>query len=166
MKEPGCICLLIVLVFLLSSPSAAWETDKELTIPLPSPVEIRESERCVCDTLVGTSMRASENSKKFVTATVMQGTERVAFEVAEDALHFRSGADAETKEREPARFRIIHNRDQRLVAVLYTLTERGFIIDVFNLDKRTGIALWTRTNSSDPSGIGYPSVKSTYLFCR
>ena len=72
----------------------------------------------------------------------------------------------EIGEAKAAQFQIIHNSDEQVTSILSQETALGHTVDIFTLNKKNGMAVWTKTRSSDLLSGGTPSAQSFYLKCK
>jgi hypothetical protein len=93
------------------------------------------------------------------------GTDKLAIEVRGRELHFVTSASVETGAAFGPPFRIIKNDDSALAAVDLQEGLMGFTLSSFLLNKRNGLAVWTK---SRPSFLIHaePDTQAHYLRCR
>ena len=171
MKNQGLI-LVMIGVSMLFFYNSGLTYDKELNFPLPELLPLITPNQCRCEAIVSTGLFAdttslSPNIKKGISAGLNKGTDKISIQIDGDTLYFLSGASFETGEAKPAQFKIFHHSKEHLLAIISEETPAGgYTVDIFTLNKKTGLAVWTKTRSSELFRGNIPSAQTFYLKCR
>ena len=154
----------LLVVFAIFSTSLA--VDKRLKFPLPHFSPLVTADQCRCEAIVGAFLHANTTEDKGVLGEVFKGTDKISLQIEGDILYFLSGASFKLGEAKPVLFKIIHNSEEQVLAILPEQTTFGYTVDIFTLNKKTGVAVWTKTRSYDSFSGGAPSAQSFYLKCK
>jgi predicted transcriptional regulator len=93
---------------------------------------------------------------------VNEGTDSLAIEIQNDVLYIMTNVGFESASAKRAEFEVVSNSDETVLAVT---SEGERTVDVFTLDKTTGMAVWTKTRSEDLI-FGSPTAQSFLLTCQ
>lgn len=124
-----------------------------------------------CKSVVGSIMNGGDTTtRQSITAEVFDGTDVIAVEVNEEGKFiFLTRASVEIGETgSNDDWNILQNSDSYLITSLTNINNEqpdNSYIDTFYLDKRTGMALWTKTNSSGLMS-NTPNSQSYILKCQ
>lgn len=119
-----------------------------------------------CNSLISTFIHGGNNAlEKGVYGELNKGTDKVAIEVEGDKLYFLTRASVEVGTARGEPWNIVKNSNDRIVALYNGLDQMGTDVNLFILNKKNGIAVWTKTNS-DLFGTENPGAQSFYLVCR
>jgi hypothetical protein len=159
------ISIAIVLLLFSSLPQVV-AGGKELKIPLPSLAPPMSSDQCRCESLINAAVFADTLSQKNIVGTLSKGTDEISIEIKGNILYFLSGASFKQGGARPAEFRVVHNTNEQILAICSQETGNGYTVDIFALNKKTGIAVWTKTRSYDLFSGGHPLGYCIYLKCK
>jgi len=117
-----------------------------------------------CEALIDSDITGSplKSLTYGIEATVGKGVNKVSLQIKDEkTLSFLSGASFDTGETEGVDFSIVKNDNKELVAAMWNGTSMNTVV----LDKKNGLAIWTKSRSDFPV-YGAPSVDLSYLICR
>jgi len=157
------VCSIVAAGLLTTQSSIALETDRELRFPLPRLSPVVNPSQTRCEAVVSTGLYANTIGEKGILAQLARGTDKISIEVDGDVLYFLTGAGFNLGGAKGAKFQVLHNSEQQILAIT---SEGGKTVDVFTLNKKTGLAVWTKTRFLDFMSGGNPSAQSFYLMCR
>lgn len=160
------ICVIVISLILVNTSVVSLAADKELNFPLPNLSPLITHDQCRCEAIVSAGLYANTIQNKGISGELSKGTDKISVRIKGNILHFLSGASFETGEANAAQFQIIHNSDEQVSGILTQKTAFGLTVDIFTLNKKTGMAVWTKTRSSDLLAGGNPSAQSLYLKCK
>jgi hypothetical protein len=156
--------------------------------PLP-PAAATRGPSFVCESLLSTSInpqRADEAEYFEITETTLlkpdsetrellerqqlaaaadRGTDVMAIEIDNNNVKFITRASVEIGQASPALFAITKNDESVLLAVALDETLFGVVADSLLLNKKNGLAVWTKSRSASILG-DQPTTQSLYLRCR
>jgi hypothetical protein len=159
------LSLVMAGVSLLFFYNCSLTADKELNFPLPELSPLMTPNQCHCEAIVSAGLYADTLLKKQIWSTLYKGTDKVSIQIEGDTLYFLSGASFGIGEAKPAQFKIVNQPQEQVVAIRSQEMIDGYTIDIFTLNKKTGLAVWTKTRSNDAISGGTPSTQSSYLKC-
>jgi len=121
-----------------------------------------------CSAVLGSSLQTEsrEQAKDAgIKGTLFDATDRIAIEVVDDKLHFLTRAMFEAGDvKDESPFSVLVNDEAQLVAMDYDV-DRGVFINVFSLNRKTGIAVWSKSRSIDFLTRN-PDIQSYVLSCE
>jgi hypothetical protein len=161
----------LILVILIIMVIFIWESSTKKVLELPYPQVFTQEgikNKYFCEALLGTMIMApAENIgkiKKGVKGEVFKGTDKISIEIRGDKLHFLTRASFEAGDAADENpWSIIYNDKHTVLAV--DAIEKNLIVNVFALNKDTGIANWTKLRSADII-TGNPDGQSYCLKCE
>lgn len=159
--------LIAVLVVVFMATARVAKTGRELEFPAPQKPLYKIGNAIFCAAIIGSTLEAytGVSSKKCIRGNLFKGTDQVAIEVEGDALYFTTKAAFEAGQvRDKSPFKVLVNSESQLVAIDYD-ESLGAYINVFALNRRTGIAVWSKSRSRDFL-TGNPDVQSYILSCE
>lgn len=160
------ICVIAFSLMFASTTALSSAADKELRFPLPNLLPLTTQDQCKCEAVVSAGLYANTIQNKGISGELSKGIDKISVRIEGNILHFLSGASFETGEAKTAQFQIIHNSDEHVSGILTQKTAFGLTVDIFTLNKKTGMSVWTKTRSSDMLAGGTPSAQSFYLKCK
>jgi len=135
------------------------------------PMEAKGKIQLSCEIVVGTQLfplpQWKDEGKNKVEASISTGGSRIAVEIGEKTIKFLTSTSVESGIIEPAEFTIVSNDDKSLVAVLYEGSAgiaKSRIANSFILDKKSGLAVWTKSRDSFITD-DIPDSQTYYLQC-
>ena len=155
----------INLLVMLTTISSVLAADRKLEFALPHLSPLVTPNQCRCKAIVSSQLFANTIRKKGIEAKLAKGTDKVSIQIEGDILYFLSDASFNLGEAKPAKFQVIYNTEEEVLAICHQQTA-GYTVDIFTLHKKTGLALWTKTRSFDLLSGGTPSGQSFYLICK
>jgi hypothetical protein len=160
------IYIIVIPLIFVNTSILSLAADKELKFPLPNLSPLITNEQCRCEAIVGAGLYGSTIQNKGILGQLSKGTDKISIRIEGNILHFLSGASFEIGEAKAAQFKIISGSDEEVTAILPQETALGYTVDIFTLNKKTGLAVWTKTRSYDAWSGGAPSAQSFYLRCK
>jgi len=160
------ILTIFVLLILVNNSMVSFAAGKELKFPVPTLSPLINQDQCKCEAIVSAVLYANTIQNKGIYGQLFEGTDKVSIRIEGNILHFLSGASFETGEAKAAQFKILHKSNEQVLGVLTQETPLGYTVDIFTLNKNNGMAVWTKTRSSDLLSGGTPSGQSFYLKCK
>lgn len=160
------LCIIIISLMLANTVVISFAADKELKFPLPNLSPLLTNDQCRCEAIVSAGLFGNTIQNKGIFGQLSKGTDKLSIRIEGNILHFLSGASFEIGEAKAAQFQIIHNSDEQVTSILSQETALGHTVDIFTLNKENGMAVWTKTRSSDLLSGGTPSAQSFYLKCK
>ena len=152
-----------------SDPSIALGADRELRFPLPpglSPLSSARLRSLRCEAVVSTGVFANTDIEpKSILAKLTKGMDDLSIQVEGDILYFLTSSDFKLGSK-ASKFRVVHNSEQQILAIIPEEEPGAYTVDIFALNKKTGLAVWTKTKSLDIFSDGLPSAQSFYFACR
>jgi len=159
--------ILIVLFFSILTGFAVyfWKPSK-IKLPFPYTMKPVSETQFSCESLVSTFIHGGDNAlEKGVYGELNKGTDKVAIEIEGEKLYFLTRASVEVGTAKGEPWNIVKNSTDRVVALYNGLEGMGTDINIFILNKKNGIAVWSKTNS-DLFGTENPGAQTFYLICR
>lgn len=163
---PSCLLAFLIVVLLFSSQAQAKDTSVKRPLP-PAPV-LPIEDNFFCSAILGSSLYTE--SRKEVEDSGIKGmlfdaTDRIAIKVEGDKLRFLSKASFEAGDVEDeSPFSVLVNDAEQVVAIDYDIG-RGVFINTFALNRKTGIAVWSKSRSVDFLTLN-PDNQSLVLSCE
>jgi hypothetical protein len=160
------LSLILTVIFISHIPPASLAAGKNLKFPLPKSQALITPNTCRCESIVSAVIYGNTLGDKGILAQLDKGTDKISISIEGDTLYFLTGASFKTGEARPGQCQIMHNTDEQILAVCPTPTNFGFTVDTITINKKTGLAVWTKTRSADLFSGGNPSAQSFYLICK
>lgn len=160
------ICIIIITLMLANTAMIGAAADKELKFPLPNLSPLSTHDQCKCEAIISAGLYANTIQNKGILGELSKGTDKINIRIKGNTLYFLSGDSFDIGEAKSAQFQIIHNSDEQVSSILSNKTAVGHTVDIFTLNKKNGMAVWTKTRSSDLLSGGTPSAQSFYLKCK
>ena len=157
------VCSIVAVALLTTQSAIAGEADRELRFPLPRLSPLVNPRQARCEAVVSTGLYANTIGEKRILAELARGTDKISIQVDGDVLYFLTRAGFNLGEATGAKFQVLQNSEEQIQAIS---SEGGNTVDVFTLNKKTGLAIWTKARSIDLFSGGNPSAQSFYLMCR
>jgi hypothetical protein len=155
----------ITLLLMLTIISSVLAADKKLEFALPHLSSLVTPNQCRCKAIVSSHLFANTIEGKNISARLKRGVDEISIEIEGNTLYFLSDASFNLGEAKSAKFQVIYNTEEEVLAICHQQTA-GYTVDIFTLHKKTGLALWTKTRSFDLLSGGTPSGQSFYLICK
>lgn len=157
--------LMVAAQFFAAGPAATGlgKLSGSTSMAIPQDTVIRAN-ALACQALLETSiLPISENKRLEARAGV--GTDKLAVEIHGQVLRFMTKASVEAGMATPAEFQVLRNDDEVLAAVSYQTGALGSTLGSFLLNKKNGLAVWTK---SRPSFLvdKQPDTQAFYLRCQ
>lgn len=138
----------------------------KIKLPFPYTMKPISETQFSCESLVSTFIHGGNNAlEKGVYGELNKGTDKIAIEIEGEKLYFLTRASVEVGIAKGEPWNIVKNSADRVVAIYNGLEGMGTDINLFILNKKNGIAVWTKTNS-DLFGTENPGAQTFYLVCR
>lgn len=137
------------------------------TIPSLPIVPLRSSLSCeaLLDSFVGPEKDWVEvGPGDQIKAETKKGTDKFAVEIKENAVSILSRVNFEAGFLEAPNYTILQNDAGSLVA--YWVNNSPASLETFILNKRTGLAIWTKAKPLDMFGRDIPEARSLYFACK
>lgn len=160
------ILIISVSLILVNNSMVSLAAEKELKFPLTTLSSLINPDQCKCEAIVSAGLYANTIQNKEILGQLSKGTDKISIRIEGNILYFLSNASFETGEAKAAQFQILHKSDEQVLGVLNQETPQGYTVDIFTLNKNNGMAVWTKTRSSDLLSGGTPSGQSFYLKCK
>ncbi|MEX2492726.1 MAG: hypothetical protein WD425_13295 [Nitrospirales bacterium] len=112
--------------------------------------------------------------KSQVEAFSKEGTDNLAIKIKDKTMSLQTGASVKAGMAEPSEFVIVQNNEDTLLAFWFNSTEtpndtfNRLDVHTFLLNKKSGLAIWTKSNSRPNMFIEerpIPEVQSYFLRC-
>jgi len=165
--------VLVVLGTCLSFvPTFASNRSTDVIIPLPSPAPVQNADNIYCRGLLGATLRATSNAFEGagIHGSLYHATDHIVVQVADGKLYlYRQDEFEAGNATRPSGMTVVVN-DTDLVATSSERTFPGAFITVFTLNRATGLASWTTSQSSYFAGSAtdghpHPRLEEIYLSC-
>ena len=155
----------INLLVMLTTISSVLAADRKLEFALPHLSPLVTPNQCRCKAIVSSHLFANATKERNISAQLERGIDEISIEFEGNTLYFLTGASFNLGEAKAAKFQVIYNTEEEVLAICHQQTA-GYTVDIFTLHKKTGLALWTKTRSFDLLSGGTPSGQSFYLICK
>lgn len=124
-----------------------------------------------CETSISTSIFAEPNfekkSSREVKADISSDGSKIAIEIGEEYIQLLTSTTVEMGRMEPLKLEIINNNKDDIVALMYEQASLGNnIVHSFVLHKKTGFAIWSKSNSTMLADDDGPYNVVSYLACH
>ncbi len=158
--------LLILIVSAIVGVATYYLKPAKIKLQFPYTMKPVSETQFSCESLISTFIHGGNNAiEKGVYGELNKGTDKIAIEIEGDKLYFLTRASVEVGTAKGEPWNIVKNSGDRVVALYNGLDQMGTDINLFILNKKNGIAVWTKTNS-DLFGTENPGAQSFYLVCR
>lgn len=156
----------ITLLVMLTTISSVLAAERKLEFTLPHLSPLMTPNQCRCTAIVSSHLYANTIKERNISAQLKRGTDEISIEIEGNTLYFLTGASFKLGDARPAEYQVIYNAKDQVLAIFPQKTPLGITVDVFALNKKTGLAVWTKTRSYDVPSGGTPSGQSFYLICK
>ena len=127
----------------------------ELKFPIPPKPVTPITDKAFCREIVGSWIdagipNASVTEKKYIKGTISKGAETISISIEGNQMHLLTQTSfglGSTKDESPAQ--IVTNSPDIVIAITTYGRENKPIYDVFSLNKRTGIGLWSKVYTAE-----------------
>ncbi|KKU50385.1 MAG: hypothetical protein UX71_C0001G0040 [Parcubacteria group bacterium GW2011_GWA1_47_10] len=162
----GLVVLIIVIIaiggyFYFQKGDTATNT---LRVPFPYTFSVANNTSFACESLVSADIIGSpeEYLTNGIEGSMQKGTDKVAMNIKDaQTLSFLTGASIGIGTTEGDNFAIVHNDNQKLMAVWFNEN----VISTVVLNKTNGLAVWLKGNPDFPT-YGSPHGSVIYMVCR
>ena len=157
--------LILLIIVFINNESLAKEKKFKYQFPKVNKILIPPMFKCksIVYSYVGVTQNWKAN-KKEITSEIGDGTDELSIQIEGDALYLMTAASFRVRFSRPAKYNIIKNTDKKIIAVYFDMTESS--IDIFAINKDTGLAVWSRTSSCNILYWDNPSTDWNYLLCK
>ena len=155
----------ITLLVMLTTISSVLAAERKLEFALPHLSPLMIPNQCRCKAIVSSHLFANTIKERNISAQVKEGVDEISIEIEGNTLYFLTGASFNLGEAKAAKFQVIYNTEEEVLAICPQQTA-GYTVDIFTLNKKTGLAVWTKTRSFDLLSGSTPSAQSFYLICK
>jgi len=135
----------------------------EIRVDFPYTLDSSGKQSYSCEALTGTYMYGDENEG--IIAKTFKGTDKIAIEIENDNLKFLTGAAVGIGNAEGDTWNIVKNNDKNIVAVYNGLNEPLGDFNIFMLNKKNGIGVWSKIETNLIL-TDNPGAQAYHLICR
>ncbi len=167
LKRRALGCLLIFFAVVLSASSVdVWAKEtSERRPPPPAPV-LPIGDNFFCSAILGSLLYTDDANDRAVKGKLFDATDRVAMKVDGDKLHVLTKASFEVGNIENDNpFSVLVNDEERVVAIDHDLV-RDTSISTFALNRKTGVAVWSKSRPKGFLDTVNPDNQSYILSCE
>lgn len=163
---------MIVVILLVITSSIATYYFKPNTIKISYPFTFKHyGNDYACEGLIVqgiyTDDGAIDKSRKGIYANnSTENLDTIAISINGDKLDFTTGAGVKAGITHGTPLKIIENSDKTLAAIDRDETGLATPVDVFTMNKDTGLALWSRSLKTGLLTSKDPTSETEYLICR
>ena len=163
------IVFIVITVSIIAGALFFFFKPREISVTI-YPSDLTGNVQFSCTTKLGSSFFPRQNYKNHTTETVdgrifSDSNTKLAIEIDNKTLKLITTTAVEAGMTKPAEFVILDENSESLVAVN---TDKGLVdpgINTFILNKKTGMAVWTKSKPKFFSNQ-LPDVQSYYMECR
>lgn len=165
--------MMIALVLLFASTTSFAAGPEAITVPFPKVTVDYHAHNFFCNAALGTVLQGTSRTSKSVSlgvekaeisAKAYHASDRIVVEISGRKLYMFNRDEFERgKTTRDFPFEIIENSETNLVAIATGIIEpKG--VNIFTLNRKTGIASWTVVMSVNPLSDS-PRIDAMYLSC-
>lgn len=160
----SCLLASLVVAFLLNPHAQAKETRVKRPPPAAPPLSIGDN--FFCSAVLGSLLYTEDAKDGEIIGTLFDGTDRIAMKVDGGKLHFLTKASFEAGDvGDENPFSVLVNDDERVVAIDHDLV-RDVSISTFALNRKTGVAVWSKSRPNGFLDTLNPDNQSYLLSCE
>lgn len=152
----------LVLLASLSILSGCSTQESQTVTTLPS-LSPTQGTSLSCAALSSTDMWRDPSENMNIVTTTKQGTDQLAISIEGETMAFNTRASVEAGMPSGTIFQVLQNNDDSLIAAY--LEQTGYSMNTFVLNKKTGLAVWSKTRPEFPA-TDAPTADVIYLLCK
>jgi len=158
--------LLTCLLLFSASYTDVWAKETSVKRPPPPTPVLPIGDNFFCSAVLGSSLYTDDANDSWVKGTLFDGTDRITIKVEGDKLRFLTQASFELGDvGDESPFDVLINDDGQVVAIDYDVVGKNASTNVFALNRKTGIAVWSKSRSKGLLTLN-PDVQSYVLGCE